>query len=85
MQIGSADAYRLDPDLHFAGSGIFNRHVSKAEGQGIDEFCGSHRTPFFTNDTPSVGEHKRRDGYAVAPLRNEIGRSILPPCNTIGH
>jgi len=40
---------------------------------------------FITNDTPSVGEHKRRDGYLVARLRNEIGRSILPQCNTIGH
>ena len=77
MQIGSADAYRLDPDLHFAGSGIFNRHISKAECQGIDEFCGSHRMPFLTNDTPSVGGHKRRDGYSVARLRNEIGRNLV--------
>src|ERR1700747_730588 len=43
MQIGPTDAYGLDPDLHFAGSGILNRHVSKPECQRIDQFCGSHR------------------------------------------
>jgi hypothetical protein len=29
MQIRPADAYGLDPDLHFAGSGILNRHISQ--------------------------------------------------------
>ena len=60
MEIGPADAHSLDPDLHFARSGIFNRHVSEPECQGSDEFRGSHRMIFHRNDTPAVGRNKRR-------------------------
>jgi hypothetical protein len=47
MQIGPADAYCLDPDLHFARSRIFKRHVSKPECPGSDEFRSAHRILFL--------------------------------------
>src|SRR5206468_2843235 len=49
MKIGSADAYGLDADLHFAWSGIFNRHVSKPECLGSDEFRSLHGILFSQN------------------------------------
>src|SRR5277367_5654731 len=73
MQIGPADAYGLDPDLHFTGCRIFNRHISKPEFQGRDKLCGSHRMPFLTNDTCSVGEKKRREG----PSANCLSKRLL--------
>jgi hypothetical protein len=47
MQIGPADAYGLDPDLHFTRSGIFERHISKPECPGSDEFRSAHRILFL--------------------------------------
>jgi hypothetical protein len=58
MQIGPAHAHGLDPNLHFARSGILNRHVSQPEFQGSDEFRGAHRRPFLRNDTSSVRGRK---------------------------
>ena len=65
MQIGPADAHRLDPDLHFARSGIFNRHVSQPECQGSDEFRGSHQMLFLRNDT-LIGRRKQKATGRVA-------------------
>jgi hypothetical protein len=47
MQIGPADAYGLDPDLHFARSEVFKRHVSEPECAWSDEFRSSHRMLFL--------------------------------------
>ena len=33
---GATLAYCFDPDLHFSWPGILNRHISKAECQGMD-------------------------------------------------
>jgi len=70
MQIGSADAHGFDPDLDFARSGIFNRHVGKPECQGGDKFRGSHRMLSLSNNTSSAAGNKRRaDGCPSGPLQ----------------
>ena len=78
MEIGPADAHSLDPDLHFARSGIFNRHVSEPECQGSDEFRNSHRMLSLRNDTSSVGVNKRQaDGCPSGAFRVCCRRSLI--------
>ena len=84
MQIGPANAHSLDPDLHFARSRIFNRHVGQPECQGSDEFRSSHRMLFLRNDTSSVGGNKRRaDGCPSGAFR-VCGRLSSPNLVTGG-
>ncbi len=63
-QIGPSDAYSLNPDLHFAQSGIFNWHARKPEFQGSDQFRSSHRM-LFSETIPHQWAGTRGERTAV--------------------
>ena len=81
VHVRAAHAHSLNPDLHFARSGIVDLHLHQPEFQGSNQFRCAHWILSPTHDTSSEAPNRRstsRDSRRRHRVRSRLRSVRLP-------